>query len=86
MFQVAAERPGNRQHRKRRGQQQEAEGHVPQAQLLGVEPAAEQHRPDKSNQPLHDVHRQQDQHAIDQRVGLQRRRRGGVFGVVASEA
>ena len=81
VFEVAAERPGDGQHRKRRGQQQKAEGHVPEAQLLGIEPAAEQHRPDKAHQPLHGRQPQQDQHAIDQRVGRQRVGAAGYSGL-----
>ena len=85
VFQVAAERAGNRQHRQRRGQHQETEGHVPQAQLFRVEPAAEQHRAEEPDQPLHHAQGQQDQHAVGQRVGAGRRRRHGTFGIVEGE-
>ena len=68
-LEVAAERTGQAEHDQRRREQQEAVGHVPLAELVRREPAAEQHAAAKADAPLHDAHHQQHEHARGERIG-----------------
>ena len=71
VFDVAPEGARQREHRQRRGQHQEAPGHVPQPEVLGIEPAAEEDRAHEARHALHAAEDQQHQHAGGQRIGAQ---------------
>ena len=73
---------GQAENRQRRGEQQEAEAHLPFAQLFRRQPAAKDQPAHETHEPLQDGQHQQNQHALGQRVGPARapRRRVAGFG------
>ena len=56
----------------RAGQHQKTEGHLPLAEFLGREPAAEEDPASKSNHPLHELQHEQNEHAFGQRISGRR--------------
>ena len=85
VFQIPPKATRQGQHRQRRGQHQKAEGHVPLAQFLRRQPPAKKHRPAESHQPLNHRERQQDDHAVGQRVAAEPRRRAEFVALVRRE-
>ncbi len=66
MLQIPAERPGQPQRRQRRGKHQETECDIPLADLIFLQPAADQHLSAEADQPLHHGKHKQDYDALGQ--------------------
>ena len=71
---VPPERARQRHHQQRPGQHEEAEGHVPLAELFRAEPAAEADLPRKADRALQHGRCQQQHDAQGQGIAVQRRR------------
>ena len=72
---IPPERARQRHHQQRPGQHEEAEGHVPLAELFRAEPAAEADLPREADRALQHGRCQQQHDAQGQGVAVQRRRR-----------